>query len=155
MRGILLLALLATASALSVERCEVRTVDVEEGGNQTPLAGFHCYTDADLYVKTPVNASLAPILLTSTAREVKDHLSETSDTTNGKLNFAGDCAICPRRTAEQMPPFLRQLAQRNPLDRLGRWREREREMGRGAHAPPPCIGHRKAFRRPPCTASAL
>ena len=104
--GILLLALLATASALSVERCEVRTVDVEEGGNQIPLAIFHCYTDADLFVKTPVNASLAPILLTSTAKEVRDHLSETSDTTNGKLNFAGDCAICPHRTAEQMPPFL-------------------------------------------------
>jgi hypothetical protein len=128
MMGLLLLALLATASALSVERCEVRNIDVEEGGNQIPLAGFHCYTDADLYVKTPVNASLAPILLTSTASEVKDHLSGTSDTTNGKLNFAGDWSLCPRRTAEQMPPVSTtfQQAKRNPLDDLGNGSRRPR-----------------------------
>lgn len=148
--GILLLALLATASALSVERCEVRNIDVEEGHNQMALAIFHCYTDADLYVKTPVNASLAPILLTSTAREVKDHLSGTSYTTNGKLNFAGDWSPCPRRTAEQMPPFFFQT-QRNPgphphLYRLRRGKQTDRLS---AYAPPPCVCHRHAFLRVP------
>ena len=140
--GILLLALLATASALSVERCEVRNIDVEEGGNQIPLAGFHCYTDADLYVQTPVNASLAPILLTSTAREVKDHLSGTSDTTNGKLNFAGDWFPCPCRTAEQMPPpvsttFQQARCNPHPLDDRGNGSRRPRTAAL-------CICHRKA-----------
>jgi hypothetical protein len=147
--GLLLLALLATASALSVERCEVRNIDIEERGMQIPLAIFHCYTDADLYVKTPVNASLAPILLTSTAREVKDHLSGTSDTTNGKLNFAGDWFPCPCRTAEQMPHLFPLLSSKPDailiLLMIG-------AMGRGAHAPPPCVF---ATERPPCTASAL
>jgi hypothetical protein len=133
--GLLLLALVATASALTVERCEVRTIDVEQDSDVIPLAVFLCYTDGDLYVNTPKNASLAPILFTSTAKEVNDHLAGTSDTADGKLNFAGEWTLCPRKV-EQMPPFngrpslvgcwlSADCSWPYPLhNRLGRWKER-------------------------------
>lgn len=89
-----LLAIVARAAAFSIEKCEVRDVAMEnptESGVEVLHIGvFHCTTDEDLYVKSTVNASMPPILLTSTGEQVRQAAASVPEIRDQpKANFAG------------------------------------------------------------------
>ena len=79
---------------MQLSSCELRDVEMQIQDRDDiaipgPICLIQCIASEDIYVKSTLNTSIAPILYKSSESEVQAALSGTEDVTGGMLNFAG------------------------------------------------------------------